>query len=701
MALNEVKIIQTESQSSQNVESVGKIIHVVGYSSAGPINQSSTISSKADLSTFGNGSGIEHVAEIAQESGYPVYFTRASTTTEGTPSAVTKNYAVNSAGTPVTLFGSVIIPGATNGDVLVTAKQLLVTLTVINPGALTATTVVNVVGPAITVTLKHDGTNITETGTGLAAALNGSVAAAALMSAAAQGTGAGLAGPLALTALDDGALSVTATVPVQSIRVLLSGNNTVFGVSYATNVITITLATNAIGEPTTTASVAAAGILGAFGTSYCTIASVGTGTKLLGAKSVTVLPFGSTGTMTVTGNPVDATTVRCLIKKSGTVGGVPTPSLQWSFDNGTRYSTELAIPATGIVLLKESGLDTGLRVVFTGALAAGDEFVFTTTAPIIGTTDLLAAIDVALADYTRDFGVLTSPVKITETVAVQIDSKLQDIKQNRWITGIFNVRDIAEGVPGETEDQWMDALKLEFLGYFSSKGLVSISAGDIGHNSSYTNCKYKRPLVYSVAARRGKAPLHQELGRFASGALSRVEYLTHDEFVKPGLDSARFITARTYPGNSKQFYIEKSWTMSDPNDADYSKLPWVAVTMQLDKLAKKLLQKYINDDLEISIAGDEQNGVVPGAITFAQARIIENDINPKLRDFLFSLKSDQRPSASPYPINPITNKPYQPLEILTNYSFVNTEKLIGKLRWVPKPFARMIEIYSTVASQSI
>ena len=63
------------------------------------------------------------------------------------------------------------------GDVLVTAKQAGVTLQVINPGVVTAATLCKRCGPAITVTLKHDGTNITETGTGLAAAINGSAPA--------------------------------------------------------------------------------------------------------------------------------------------------------------------------------------------------------------------------------------------------------------------------------------------------------------------------------------------------------------------------------------------------------------------------------------------------------------------------------------------------------------------------------------------
>lgn len=91
-----------------------------------------------------------------------------------------------------------------------------ITLTVVNPGVLTASTTVAVVGNDITVTLKHNGTSITATMQEVADALAASSAASALVTAAVVGAGATLAVAMAQTALSGGSLQPAGTEKFQA-----------------------------------------------------------------------------------------------------------------------------------------------------------------------------------------------------------------------------------------------------------------------------------------------------------------------------------------------------------------------------------------------------------------------------------------------------------------------------------------------------
>lgn len=97
-------------------------------------------------------------------------------------------------GTPVNF-------GTGNAGIAVKANQTGVTLALVDPGANQSTTTIAVVAKAITATLKYSGA-ITETATGLAAALAGNTAAMALIETITQlGDGSGTSVAAASTAL--------------------------------------------------------------------------------------------------------------------------------------------------------------------------------------------------------------------------------------------------------------------------------------------------------------------------------------------------------------------------------------------------------------------------------------------------------------------------------------------------------------------
>lgn len=106
-----------------------------------------------------------------------------------------------------------ILTGVANAGIRLTVKVGGVTIRLINPGVLTASTTVAVTNRAIEVTLKHDGTNITATSNDVIAALIASASAKELL--ATVGTapghdGAGTPTALAATALAGDEIVLTA-----------------------------------------------------------------------------------------------------------------------------------------------------------------------------------------------------------------------------------------------------------------------------------------------------------------------------------------------------------------------------------------------------------------------------------------------------------------------------------------------------------
>lgn len=658
MSLPGIQTIFVRNQSPGNPQDLTAIPMVVGLACDGPLNTPTRIDQQSDLlNTFKSGPGVELAASILQVAGAPVYFTRALTSTPSTIGSVTKVYG-NPVGTPVTSFGSVMVPGAdANGNVLVNQKVADVTLTVVNPGAVTPATLVNVAGTAITVTLKHDAMAITETGTGLAAAINGTPAAFALVGAVAQGTGASLAGALALSALNNGALNITALAPGISYRVLLSGLSTPFSTSYLAGVITVTLATNASGEPTTTAATAFASLqaLATLNPGIFSVAQAGTGALLLGAKPVTALPFGSTGTLATSGTPCDKYDVTVKIVKGGTVGG-PTPIIAiWSADNEVNFSSQASgiVSPTGVLVLQDSTLMTGITVTLTGSFDVDDEFLFKTTAPSVSNADLLTAVDGAFSNSSILFGYLTSEQPVNRARLALLDGKVQSVVQTRFIQGLWNTVDIdVDG--GQTEDQWMAALTTDFAGFVSANGLVSEVAGWEKWLSPLTSREWRRPFVFNVASVASSVPMHQALHKTNTNTavLPYTLDIYHDEYKNPGLDDQRFITSRTYAISTVQngYYITKSHTMADTNDLASTRFHWNRIRLATGYNLTKYLFRYIGDQIQV-ISKPESATVPAGAIAYEEAKRIEAGAR-QLLDVLYSgsTKTDGKRSVSDYQV---------------------------------------------------
>jgi hypothetical protein len=361
---------------------------VIGPTAAGTPNQILLDDSLSTIeANFDSGPGSEEAATALVEPGAgTVYQIKSPSSTAGTIGSVTKT-AGATVGAVVDAFGSVLVPGVDfNGDVLFTAKAEGAELEIINGGA----EAVTVTGLHVRLTSKVG----TTTGTSLAALITGNVGAAALWGVQAIGTGASNnSTTLSTFAETAGRIGIQALKSGLQARVTISGNNTPRSVVLTGgNIVDITEATNAHGEPAATETALsiqsdlatlAANNPGVFRTTLA-----GSGTGLLGALALVSLPFGSTGAMTVSGSPNDAYQVSVQVSLAGALGAAGITVSLGNAQGLPLYSGNYLIPSGGVLALP----DTGLTLTFTGSFDLGDTFTFSTTSPLSTLSDIVSAL---------------------------------------------------------------------------------------------------------------------------------------------------------------------------------------------------------------------------------------------------------------------------------------------------------------------
>ena len=647
-----------KSRSRVNPQGFHAMGCVMGYSKLGTRKQIYTLRSDADLVQFGNGEGIEMLAEICTESGYPQRFMPIAGTGQNA-GTVTKTPA--SAGVPFTIYGSARLDGAdVDGDTLWQGKQPGVSFAAQAGGALLftfsgtgnkdVTLAVPAATPADDIETYYNG--------GTADA----VSARALVSFKKYGTGNSVSNQtLARVYFDNGAITFTPLGSGYEVRQQFGAGATNGG-TFGGQQLTVTPTTNGDSQPTSTASALVSAMAANLANKITAVAG-GSGAGAPGElASFQALQFGSTAALSISGTGTDDHSFVLTVTRGGAIGGTGL-AFTWSADGGVITSAEVAIPTSGIVELKDSVLDTGLTATFTGTLEVGDVWTFSVAKPVVAVADLLDGIDVIDADNANVLGWVSSPTVINRTQAALILAKLLAMRQRKWIRGYFNVRDFNTG---ETRAQFEAAMSNDFLGFVAERGALSIAAGHYSHLSDYTGRRFRRPAVMEWLARRCAMAVHQDPMEKADdtggGSLSRIRYavdangvvidpgIFYDAYPNGALPSQRFICLRTWPGEVGRFYVNESPTMADPSDLGYSQVPYVDFVWELARLAQQKLALTVGKTYA-SIAEPEDNGNAPaGALDVTDAQGIDDLVNQDLDAFAFSAKTDGKPSASPMPV---------------------------------------------------
>ncbi|WP_394845185.1 DUF2586 domain-containing protein [Pendulispora brunnea] len=388
-------------------------------------------------------------------------------------------------------------------------------------------------------------------------------------------------------------------------------------------------------------------------------------TSVAGSNSV-VTPSGSGPLVAVSGTPLDDYQGVVRIVSDGAVG---TATFVISLDGGDNFSSVITTAASYPIP------GTGLTAAFpAGTYVANDTYSWNSLAPAMNVTDLVAALDAAVAGTPR-FGILHivgAPATAIDaaTLAASVEVKLQEIaaSKKRWLRALIHVPDVP------------DASLVSAFGNVAASR-VCACAGFAETVSAVSLRAYKRSSGFAVAARVGAAPLSEHLGRVASGSLIGVRRIYRDEAVTERLDAARFTTLRTWVGR-QGYYITRGRLLA-PAGSDYQQIQLgriadVACTAVYDRLLD-----YENDSVRVYPLRDAK----AGRILESDARAIDTELEAVLKDVLVN--------TTPQHVSDVQAR------VVRTDNILSTAELRAEIAIVPKGYLEVIRATIALTNPAI
>lgn len=273
----------------------------------------------------------------------------------------------------------------------------------------------------------------------------------------------------------------------------------------------------------------------------------------------------STGTVTLAGEPNDTYDARIEITRTGTLG---TAKFRYTLDMQTidplvlpTWSPELTVPSGGAFVIPNTGI-TATFVPGAGAVffEDGDTHSWTSTEPYYTPYALASAMEAVLAKphLLWRFASLSGNVATASaaaTMAAALGTHLDTAQSGfRYVRGLIDT-----GSKDDTTD-----LATSFASFEHRR--VGPAYGQVVRTSLKPFVGFatpRRSMVGDLATRAAANLISTHLGRVASGAVSGVRAVSHDEFITGGVDDLRISTMRTWPGRPG-FYITRGRLASPP-----------------------------------------------------------------------------------------------------------------------------------------
>jgi hypothetical protein len=304
----------------------------------------------------------------------------------------------------------------------------------------------------------------------------------------------------------------------------------------------------------------------------------------------------------------------------------------------------------------------------TGTMVAGDIYTATAKGPNYDGGSLADALDgLGLSAVAWEQLVLTGPLDATTfgVVETKLAGWRQRGKYHSWL-GCARMPD-----EDETEPEYLLALNAQFGELTTTIG--GVTAGAVRLVSGVQAKNFRRPLLFALAGVQGNVSEEVNVADVNLGALrgasitdSNGNPTEHNEALYPGLDDARFITARSwdgYPG----VYITRPRILSTPT-SDFQIIPYRRVL----NLAEAVLREYFVRRLNRPIRVDTKTGY----ILEADAVEIEGGARAAMRSALLA-----KPKASGVQF------------VLSRFDNVlSTKTLTGTARVLPLAYPEFIEI---------
>ncbi len=291
-----------------------------------------------------------------------------------------------------------------------------------------------------------------------------------------------------------------------------------------------------------------------------------------------------TGNLFVGGSPNDSYEVVVYITRAGDAG---VAAFVYSLDGGDTYSPEIAMPFSGDYEIPNTGLTLNFRNGPSGvSFEVGDTYTFSTTAPAYSLSDLNAAIDALFAQSQLRYQFVHVVGSATPTVAAAVNARMEEAAlAHRYTWAMLEARDLDD-----------NALRTLWENFSSVR--VGVGAGYAEVASPLTGRIHRRPITWLWAGRRAARPAQEDVGRVASGPLVGVVRLHRDEYLTPGLDAARFTTARTYPAYAG-FFLTQGRIMAPPG-SDFELDQYRSVMDLACTVAYQAGLRFVNESVQVN-----------------------------------------------------------------------------------------------------
>jgi hypothetical protein len=289
----------------------------------------------------------------------------------------------------------------------------------------------------------------------------------------------------------------------------------------------------------------------------------------------TALTAGSSNTSplpSLSGTPQDSYYCNCQVVTGGTVAS-GSAQVSISLDAGRTTFVTLNVPSNGILVIQNSGLalTTGLTLTFTGTLVSGDQWWWVSTEGVWSDASIQSAINCMLPiPSLLPEDLIVAGGSAQRNGAGTVGCTSADVTAfDGYMTTLFNKRRFNRllcsagdilwgGASTESEATWMTSLQTAHASDSSSR--VGVTAGHYNAISPFSQCQFRRPLLWQAAARDSLVAIQVDIGAGNYGPLpntpnsppskpdtgfanSLYPFVYHDEYVNPGLDAARFTTA--------------------------------------------------------------------------------------------------------------------------------------------------------------
>jgi hypothetical protein len=346
----------------------------------------------------------------------------------------------------------------------------------------------------------------------------------------------------------------------------------------------------------------------------------------------TAVTFVGTGTSVITltldgtVGAFDTYQARVEVLKGGTIGTTGI-IFRVSLDKGRTWNPNVSLGTAVTYAIPNSGIELDFAA---GTLVAGDVATFDTVATQWAIADV-AACFTALSASTQEwsFAHVVGPAAASDATAV--DGYMTNMAtQYRYAFALLEARD---NNSGESEATWMGSIETAFAAFASVR--VAVGAGAALVTSPVSQRQYRRPFAWSAAARAVAVAVHVDLARVKDGKLVGTAFpdptifpldtdVYHDERVTPGLDAARFLTARTHIGKPG-IYVKNPNLMADAG-SDFTLIQYRRVMDLACRTTRAFFLEQLSNDVRLD--------KVTGFILEKDASTLEKTATSQLKSVL-------------------------------------------------------------------